>query len=163
MERLRATVVFASIAISCGGARPDAASAPSAPATSASVSPVVRLNLGDVVWNDAGPRMPPGAKVAVLEGDPKKESFFTMRLKLPPGARLPPHTHPADERVTVISGSVHLGFGEKFDTSKDKTITAGGFYVNPTPMPHFLWTDEECVLQVTGVGPWRLTPVDAAP
>jgi hypothetical protein len=30
-------------------------------------------------------------------------------------------------------------------------------------MPHFLWTDEECVLQVTGVGPWRLTPVDAAP
>jgi len=84
-----------------------------------------------------------------------------MRLKLPAGARLPPHTHPADERVTVISGSVHVALGDTFDAAKGIVVTAGGFYVNPTPLPHYLWTDEECVIQVTGIGPWRITPVGA--
>ena len=99
--------------------------------------------------------------MAVLEGDPRKPGFFTMRLKLPAGGRLEPHTHPADERVTVLSGSVRVGFGETFDPAKGKTFTAGAFYVNPTPMPHFVWTDEGCVLQVTGIGPWGLTYVDS--
>ena len=84
-----------------------------------------------------------------------------MRLKLPAGGRLGPHTHPADERVTVLSGSVQVGFGETFDPAKGKTFTAGAFYVTPTPMPHFVWTDEGCVLQVTGIGPWGLKYVDS--
>jgi quercetin dioxygenase-like cupin family protein len=119
------------------------------------------MNLAEVPWVDAPPSMPPGAKVAVLEGDPKKPAPFTMRLKLPAGAHLNPHTHPADERVTVISGSVHVALGEKFDPTKGKTISAGGYYVNPTPVPHYLWADEECVLQVTGVGPWGVKYLDA--
>jgi quercetin dioxygenase-like cupin family protein len=153
---------LAALAISCGGSQPTPTSTAGSAAPAASVSPVVRLNAGDMAWKEGGPALPAGAKVAVLEGDPKKPSFFTMRLKLPAGARLPPHTHPADERVTVISGSVHVGLGEKFDPAQSKVFTAGAFYVNPTPLPHFLWTEEEeCVLQVTGIGPWRLALVDA--
>src|SRR5262245_60019369 len=55
-------------------------------------------------WADAPPVLPGGAKVAVLEGDPAKEGPFVMRVKLPDGYRIPPHTHPKQERVTVISG-----------------------------------------------------------
>src|SRR5262245_54683666 len=135
-----------------------------APATAASVAPAsssapIRFNLADLQWRDAPPTMPAGSKIAVLEGDPRKPAFFTMRLQLPPGARLNPHTHPADERATVISGTVHVAFGEKFDATKGQTLGAGAFYVNPTPMPHFVWTDEGCVLQVTGIGPWGFTYV----
>jgi len=106
--------------------------------------------------------MPHGAKVSVLEGDPRHAGFFTMRLDLPSGARLAPHTHPADERVTVIAGTVHVGLGDKFDAKGGKTFTAGAFYVNPTPAPHFVWTDEGCVLQITGLGPWGIHYLDAA-
>jgi uncharacterized RmlC-like cupin family protein len=84
-----------------------------------------------------------------------------MRLQLPAGARLNPHTHPADERATVLSGSLHVAFGEKFDATKGQVLSAGAFYLNPTPMPHFVWTDEGCVLQVTGIGPWGLNYVDS--
>jgi quercetin dioxygenase-like cupin family protein len=122
----------------------------------------IRFNLAELRWSDAPPTLPAGAKIAVLEGDPRKPAFFTMRLKLPAGARLNPHTHPADERVTVISGSIHVAFGDKFDASKGETFSAGAFYVNPTPMPHFVWADEECVIQVTGIGPWSVSYVDSA-
>lgn len=149
-----ATATFA-MAGGCGAARFEA---PSSPAS----SPVIRFNAADIPWTDAPPGLPAGAKTAVLEGDPRKPGAFTMRLRLPAGARLNPHTHPADERVTVLSGSVRLGWGEKFDATRGKTFTAGAFYITPTPMPHFVWADEECVLQVTGQGPWGLTYIDAA-
>src|SRR5215831_19535599 len=67
-------------------------------------------------WQDGPPSLPPGAKIAVLEGDPAKEGPFVFRVKVPDGYRIPPHTHPKPERVTVISGSFHLGMGEKFDS-----------------------------------------------
>ena len=33
-----------------------------------------------VKWTDGPASLPAGAKLAVLEGDPAKEGFFTMRL-----------------------------------------------------------------------------------
>src|SRR5687768_11593642 len=71
-----------------------------------------------VKWMDGPPSLPAGARFAVLEGNPAKEGPFTMRLKVPNGYRIPPHTHPKTERVTVISGTFRLGMGETFDTSK---------------------------------------------
>jgi quercetin dioxygenase-like cupin family protein len=135
-----------------------AATARPAPSTSA----LIRFNAAEIAWRDAPPGLPAGAKTAVLEGDPRKPAIFTMRLKLPAGARLNPHTHPIDERVTIVAGSIHVGFGERFDPSAGKTFTAGAFYVTPAPTPHFVWTEEECVLQVTGIGPWGLTYLDPA-
>jgi quercetin dioxygenase-like cupin family protein len=157
--RLTALVAMALLA-GCAGSKPEAATA--APASSSAPSPPVRYNFAEVPWTDAPPTMPAGTKIAVLEGDPRKPAFFTMRIKLQPGMHLGPHTHPADERVTVVSGSIHVAFGDKFDTTKGKTFSAGAFYVNPTPMPHFIWTDEECVIQVTGIGPWGVSYLDPA-
>ena len=118
----------------------------------------------EVVWGPAPPSLPPGAQAAVLEGDPKTAGVFTLRMKIPAGYRLDAHTHVADERVTVLSGSIHVGFGDVLDTNpaKSKTFGPGSFYVNPTPQPHYVWTDAETVIQITGMGPWTLTYVDPA-
>src|SRR5687768_728164 len=65
----------------------------------------VMIAPGDLKWSDGPASLPAGAKIAILNGDPKKEGLFTMRLQFPPGFKIPPHTHPGAEHVTVISGS----------------------------------------------------------
>src|SRR4051794_36025220 len=76
----------------------------------------------DVQWGPAPPVMRPGAQAAVLFGDPSKKGPFAMRIKFPKGYRLPPHTHPVDEIVTVISGTSRLGMGETADPSKTQSL-----------------------------------------
>src|SRR5690349_820152 len=66
-------------------------------------------------WKDGPPSLPKGAKFALLEGNPAKPGPFVIRVKLPAGYRVPPHTHPKRERITVISGTMYIGMGEKFD------------------------------------------------
>ena len=114
------------------------------------------IQITRVVWKDAPPSLPAGSKVAVLEGDPKAEGVFTMRVKLPAGSQILPHEHPKPERVTVISGEVRLGFGDTFAPSKMKRLGAGSFYINPPESHHFLYFPRTTVVQITGEGPWTL-------
>jgi quercetin dioxygenase-like cupin family protein len=107
----------------------------------------------DVVWKDGPTALPPGAKRALLEGDSAKEGFYSMRLLFPEGYKIPPHTHPQMERVTVISGALHIGMGEKFDQSAGRTLPAGSFFTMPAGMKHFAWTTGETVVQLNGIGP----------
>ena len=107
-------------------------------------------------WVDVS-SLPSGAKVAVLEGDPKKAGPFTMRIKFPAKYKVPVHWHPADEHVTVISGTLNIGLGDKFDRAKVRAIPAGAFTVMPARTNHFAWIEEETVLQLHGTGPWELT------
>src|SRR5437016_411065 len=94
-------------------------------------------------WNDTKPPLPPGAKVAVLEGNPKEAGHFTMRIKMPPHYKIPPHVHPVDERATVISGAMYVGYGDVMDTTKAKKLSAGCFYINPARMIHYAFTGKE--------------------
>ena len=66
----------------------------------------------EIKWGPAPAVLPPGAKAAILFGNPSKEGLFALRLKLPAGYRVPPHTHPVDEVVTVVSGKFNLGIGK---------------------------------------------------
>jgi quercetin dioxygenase-like cupin family protein len=109
-----------------------------------------------VQWKDGPPSLPKGAMMAVLEGDPAKEGPFVFRVKLPDGYRVPPHTHPKPERVTVISGTFHIGMGDKFDEQVAKTMPAGTYGQWPAGMKHFVWTKGETVLQFHGTGPWTI-------
>ena len=59
-----------------------------------------------IKWGDASPMLPKGSKVAVLYGDPGKDGLFIIRAKLPANYRIPAHSHPTDEIVTVLSGSL---------------------------------------------------------
>jgi quercetin dioxygenase-like cupin family protein len=115
---------------------------------------------GRVTWRDGPAALPPGAKLAVLEGDPGKDGPFVMRLKLPDGYRLPPHVHPKPERVTVISGTFHVGMGAKFDREMARAMPAGSFGTWPAGMKHFVWAEGETVIQLHGTGPWEIKYLD---
>jgi quercetin dioxygenase-like cupin family protein len=110
----------------------------------------------DIVWNDAPPPFPAGTKITVLEGDPSKDGFFTIRVKLLAGFKIPPHWHPATEHVTVVSGVFNLGFGDKFDQSKGTAMPAGSIAIMPAKHHHYAWANEETIIQLHGVGPWQL-------
>lgn len=86
----------------------------------------------DLKWQNGPPSLPPGAKIAVLEGDPAKEGSFVFRVKVPDGYRIPPHTHPKPERVTIISGTFQLGMGEVFDEKKGEALPAGSYGTWPS-------------------------------
>ena len=114
----------------------------------------------DLKWTDGPASLPKGAKVSLLEGNPAQEGPFTMRLQLPDGFKIQPHSHPAVEHVTVISGTFNLGMGEKFDTSGGRALPAGSFAFMPPGMKHFAWAKGETVVQVHGVGPWKINYVN---
>lgn len=113
---------------------------------------LLAIQITSVTWTDAPPSMPKGTKIAVLEGSPQQPGLFTIRLKVPAGAKLAAHTHPRDERVTVLSGKVAVTIDGKTTTFED-----GGFYVNPPGTPHSLEFLEESMLQLTCEGPWVVT------
>ena len=114
----------------------------------------------DIKWQDGPPSLPKGALVAVLEGDPAKEGPFVMRAKLPDGYRVPPHTHPKTERVTVLSGTFYIGMGEKFDEKAGKEMPAGSHGQWPAGMKHFAWVKGETVIRLHGTGPWGIQYVN---
>jgi hypothetical protein len=114
---------------------------------------------GDIKWKDGPASLPAGAKFAVLEGDPAKEGFFTMRLWLPDGFKIAPHWHPKVEHVTVLSGAFNLGMGEKFDQAATREMPAGTFGFWPAGMRHFAWAKGDTVVQLHGIGPWMINVV----
>jgi quercetin dioxygenase-like cupin family protein len=71
----------------------------------------------EVKWAPGPASIPPGAQAAVLYGDPAKEGMFALRVKMPNGYHIPPHTHPKPEIVTVIAGTIRLGMGTSADQS----------------------------------------------
>ena len=115
-----------------------------------------------LTWGPAPAILPAGARLAVLDGDPSKAGPYTMRLSMPAGYRIPPHFHPADEHVTVISGAFQVGMGDTFDEGKLTTLAPGTFGFIPPGMRHFARADQATVIQLHGVGPWGLTYVNPA-
>jgi quercetin dioxygenase-like cupin family protein len=122
--------------------------------------PPIGLTPDALVWTDGPSTLPPGSKMAVLEGSPKSDGMFTMRLRIPAGSAIPPHWHPRQERVTILSGAVDLGFGSVANAGNTKRYAAGSFYVNPPRVMHFLFFREATEMQMTGVGPWELQTSD---
>ncbi len=121
----------------------------------------IQLNDDNLVWADGPGSIPPGAKFVLLEGDPKSDAVFTMRVFLPPKYMIPHHWHEGDERVTVLEGSVEIGIGETADEAYITRFLKDGYYVTPPPLKHFVRAGPEgCVLQLTGIGPWTLHYVD---
>jgi len=115
-----------------------------------------------VQWGPAPPILPAGAQIAVLEGNPAEKGAITMRLKFPAGYNIPAHWHSMTERITVLSGSFHVGMGDKLDREKTQTLEPGGFLSLPAKMRHFAWTSAPTVVQINLEGPFDLVYVNAA-
>jgi quercetin dioxygenase-like cupin family protein len=103
-------------------------------------------------WNAASK----GIDAAVLSGSPSVEgSHFVLRLKMADGVKVPPHWHPIDEHLTVLSGTFYMGMGEKFNESLAKEMPAGSYGFMPKEMRHFAWCKGETIVQIHGVGPFK--------
>ena len=108
------------------------------------------------------PSLPAGAQIAIIQGPMNEAKPFTARLKLPANYRIPAHSHPAIEHVTVISGKFNMGTGDKLDDSKTTGLLPGSVAIMQIGTNHFAWTSEETVVQLHGVGPWDVKYVNPA-
>jgi quercetin dioxygenase-like cupin family protein len=99
---------------------------------------------------------------ANLVGDDQKSGMYMYRVRFPANFKVPPHFHPDERIVTVMSGTLYVGYGEQFDESAMKALPAGSFFTEPTRQPHFVWAkDGEVVIQVVGGnGPSGVTRIE---
>ena len=159
--RLTASFAVVLLATSAGTAcsqQPTASgNATKASAQSASMSRSPELN-----WGPAPAIFPAGAEMAVLQGNPAAHEMFAVRLRFPSGYRIAPHTHPTDEHVTVISGTLLLGMGETVDEKAMMPLKGGGFVTAPANHAHYVEARGRTEVQVHAMGPFALTYVNPA-
>jgi Domain of unknown function (DUF4437) len=110
------------------------------------------VNDADLHWGPAPAVFAKGAEVAVISGNPFAQGLYVLRLKMPAGYKIAAHNHPTNEYVTVISGTFHLGMGDKLDEAKSITLTAGGFAEAHAKMNHYAWAETPTIVQVHGPG-----------
>lgn len=116
----------------------------------------------DFTWGPAPAIFPAGAKMAVLQGNPGGSEMFTVRLRMPNGYKIAPHTHPTDEHVTVISGHFKVGMGDTANTKAMMTLKQGAFITAPANKSHYAAASGPTVVQVSGMGPFTMTYVNPA-
>ena len=105
----------------------------------------------------------PEAQLAVIEGNPMAETGdYTVRLRMPDGYKIAPHWHPKRENVTVISGNLKVGMGDKFDAAKMMAFPAGSFaYLDPD-MHHYAMAAGATEIQIHGMSPLAINYVNPA-
>jgi hypothetical protein len=160
---LRRTLAFATVALlGVLVAGPAIAEETSAAKQMASPAHVI-MAPKDLKWGAVPPSLPKGAKLAVIQGDPAASGeVVTLRLKMPKGYLLPPHFHPTDEAVTVISGAFNIGMGDKVDRKAAKPLGPGGWAVLPKSEHHYAFATADSVVQVHMIGPFAITYVNPA-
>src|SRR4051812_19440459 len=124
-------ILLCAATVACAQA-PTASAPKSASTATASASREQELS-----WGPAPAVFPPGAQMAVLAGNPGGTGEFVVRLRMPNGYRIPPHTHPTDENVTVISGNFEVGMGTTFEEKGMLKLNAGGFVTAPAGHAHY--------------------------
>ncbi|HEX7076935.1 MAG TPA: cupin domain-containing protein [Candidatus Eisenbacteria bacterium] len=120
----------------------------------------VMMKPADLKWGDPPPVFEKGATFTVVSGNPMAEGLYVVRLKMPAGYKINPHWHPADEHVTVVSGTFEIGMGDKFDKATMTELPAGGYALLPAEMHHYAMAKTAAIVQVHGMGPFKLTYVN---
>jgi hypothetical protein len=113
-----------------------------------------------LTWGAAPAVFPAGVKMAVVSGDPTAAGPFTIQLAMPDGYRIMPHTHPADERVTVRKGTLLVGMGDAFDAGKTNPMATGASGGMPANTSHFVQAKGATVVEVSTMGPFAMTYVN---
>jgi quercetin dioxygenase-like cupin family protein len=106
-------------------------------------------------------RARPGQEFAVLSGNPQAEgSPFVIRLRLDDGVIIPPHWHPVDEHLTILTGALYMGMGEKLDEAAVRVMPAGSYVLIPKETRHFVRAKGQTIIQIHGIGPFKTYWVD---
>ena len=111
-------------------------------------------------WVDGPPSLPRGVQMAVVSGNPGSKGMFTIRLKMPADYAVPPHSHPSNEVVKVVSGTLHYAMSDKLEIAKAKTLRAGHTVTMNAKMNHWVHAPVPTIVQVSGRGPFQITYVD---
>jgi len=111
-------------------------------------------------WGPAPASLPPGARMAIVSGNPGKTGPFTLRLSLPSGFEVPPHFHPVDEHQTLISGRIGHGMGDTVDVKSVKWLRPGQSITLPANAHHYVRTRGRTLVEVSAVGPFVVTYVN---
>lgn len=110
-----------------------------------------------LAWQPAPKELPQGSQITTLVGDINKKGLFTLRYKMPPNAHYPAHAMSQQIIVTVISGTFHIGFGNKFIANTGLTLPTGSVLVIAPNAIHYAWTGAEgAIIQITGMGPRKV-------
>jgi quercetin dioxygenase-like cupin family protein len=140
------------LTLSCGIAYADQTSG-----TSAAAEPTI-VTMDNAKWTP-GTGLLSGTELAVLHGDPAKAGPYVLRLRIPANTNLAAHFHGDTENVTVISGALWVGVGDKSDPAKAKELGPGTFVSIPAGLHHYAMTKTPTVVQIQGVGPMSMTAV----
>lgn len=112
----------------------------------------VQIMPGEIKWT-ALP-VAPGVQLAWLNGGADKPGPYVLRVRMAPGSMIPPHTHPDTRSLTVLSGELHVGFGDTADLEKTNAFPTGSLAIVPAGLTHFVRSkDSEVVFQETGLAP----------
>jgi quercetin dioxygenase-like cupin family protein len=104
-----------------------------------------------------------GVQRAHLVGDDKKPGIYVYRVRFPANHKVQPHFHPDERVVTILSGTLYLGYGENFDESVMKALPPGSMWTEPARQPHFVFAKDGAVeFEVVGSnGPSGITRIEA--
>jgi quercetin dioxygenase-like cupin family protein len=169
MQSLKKITLFSVFAAFAGGASaqsPSPAASETAGDDSRALAQVLQVNkfgavLSENVQWHSFPAFPPEARIATLVGDPTKPGPYVVRVKLPAGVKLMPHTHPEDRIYTVLSGVFYIGLGKVYDPEKLQAYAPGSVIVLPANTPHFHWAKSgDYMTQVAGTGPLGIKYID---
>ena len=123
----------------------------------AQTSPTV-MTPDNIKWTP-GTGMNAGQMVAVLYGNPDKPGPFVIRIKSPDGYKVSPHYHASDENITVVQGTLLLGFGDTLDATKTTAVPTGGFYSIPKGVHHYATTKGETIVEISSMGPRQIIQI----
>lgn len=114
------------------------------------------VHADEIDWKPCPPNLPSGCQVALLEGSPKAPGLFTIRFIVDGTFYMPPHSHPRDERVTILQGTAYVAFGEDGTRETASAFGPGDYYINKREAIHQVWADSATIFQLTGIGPWEV-------
>lgn len=103
------------------------------------------------------PLRPMTGDVEILYGDPDAAGRpFVMRIRELPGTRIPLHSHPVDEHITVVAGTWYFAVGESWDSTALRELRPGAYAFAPAGSTMYGYSPGGAVVQVHGVGPFHI-------
>jgi hypothetical protein len=139
---------------------PRGTAAPPRPETTHDLDAEIEATFVNAAQVEYGPApeglLPPGAQMAVLEGDPSQPKTFTLRIKVPDGYKFPVHAHGVTDRPMVLKGALLMGIGDEWRDEGMQELKVGAVGALPRDAYHWAKAKGETVFQVWGVGPFDM-------
>ena len=126
----------------------------------AKTKPAAAKAPAELKWMAGPPSLPGGVQMAVVSGDPSKKGSFTIHLKMPANYSVPPHWHPTDEKVTLVSGKLGYGMSDQLNRMSATPLAEGASVTMKAKEHHWVMTADGAEVEVTAMGPFMITYVN---